>query len=467
MLFSKQLKTAAVAILSVTAASFLTQGCTNAQNESAEYESVTITRGENNGENSVEVTFTPTEGTSEFFYAIGNASDIEGFNNDTMEDIVCISGNKPETVLFENLLPGKTYSVFAKAKGSDNLYGSTAVLKIASFDKYSVVPEYTLDKSAGITMSITPNYSRIEYYFGTAADKEGFINGEIERDVKSDINLYTVNYFDLTPDTEYVFYAYVYDRKEVRSDLIEIPVRTLRSEDAPIAEFSIDNINIFKGTYRLKPNAHCGRISAFVVTKGYHDAMIEGPLNWSGDVMNMIVSWSEIDEFQDVVTAVGEDCVLEYQTNEMKLDNPLEIYAVVCDKEMNPKGVQHFEFMTPSFNEMAPVPFVEISVSDITSQGAKYSFKPDSGTFGFFYETVEADWYDNLKESSDWNENYLANTLFQQGYFWQYGNEEVSFTETSATPNTRYYAAACPMNENGPEKGWGTTNLIEYTTKAN
>lgn len=423
---------------------------------------------------SVSVRFVPSENAAGYRYAIGTAEDFEAFRDGTM-DVPAgysgeVEGNEPSEVLFEGLDPISLYSVYAVATDENGLEGRIASTKIVT-DKndFNVENSFLLSRSATFQIEVSSDYSSVVYYFGQDGDIDSFLAGELETKQLSDFDRKTLNYFDLEPDTDYVFFAKVIDRFGITAKVINYPVHTPALGDCPNVSLEYEN-DVYAGTYTLKQGEGSSRISAIMSTQGAYDGIIENTLNWKGDIAGMIDSWSGVGLGQTYDSNGTEDLVIEYLTPTLTCDNPLEIYVLIYDGEGAPCGVERFRFSTPALDENAPAPTATVSVRDITSTGATYDYTMPEDTFACMYDTVDADWFDELKESDEYTEYYLHELLFSQGKYFHYNDGTASgmswsFTETTGQANYRYYAAACPMNCNGVS-GWGDLVIVEYRTSA-
>lgn len=414
---------------------------------------------------SAKIKFEPDAKSSYYEYAIGSESDYESFKNRTLEGIVKVDGGEPMEVVFPSLLPNTVYAVYAQSFTKDGNSAGVNIFKFATKDdRFDVQSYWTLDNAAGFKVIFPYEYYSCRYYLGTAADKDAFISGEIPGNTVSDIAGYhSVDYFDLTPESDYVFYAIGTDRLGINTELFEVPITTFASDACPNMTLETD-IDIYYGEYRFIPNDKCGKIIGCILYDGTTDGYF---LGWNDDPFAMFQTWETINWNGTTSAFGGETLEMNFITKELTNDNPLDVYAVICDENMVPVGVKLFEVKTPSFDESLAKPNpMQIEVTDITSKGATYTYKADETVFAYMYETVEADWYDDFKEnSSEWYETYLHDRFFTQGKWWHYGNETTVYIENTGQSNFRYYAAAAPMNANGPRTGgWGDITLVPYTT---
>lgn len=414
---------------------------------------------------------TPSENTASFVYAIGSEADLQSFKEDSMTDINTTEGNQPAEVIFEDLDSNREYYIFSKAYDNNGRPGPVAFRIAKTVDaEFKVTAQYVTDETAGLTIDFTSNYSYCEWYLGTEADREAFLNGEFDTDkiIDATIPSQTVNYYDLEPSKEYIFFVKGYDKAGICTQTREVAFTTFAEGECPKVDMNIQSQDLYKGIYRFSANDKCGKMCVLICEKGYHDMSIYNNLHFSGNIMQMLIQWESID-LGEVTFTKEKTLDAELVTPTLSPDIELEAYVLVYNNDYVPAGIQHFTFKTPSIDDKAPSCSVQVEVSDITTSGATYTFTPDANTFGFMYDTVEADWYDDIKEnSSQWHEHYLHEVLFANGMYWAYVKEmtgdHVTFTETAGTPGFRYYAAACPMNKNGI-RGWQPEVLMEYTTK--
>lgn len=461
---NKRMKNRVFLLLSLFSLVFA--GCTSESVDPGDVSRVNIEMLGKPGTDSVRLKFVPDEGSAFFEYAIGDDIDYEAFDNGTMEGIVTVEGDAPVEVMFPDLVPATVYTVYARAYSASGQSEGVNVFKFTTEDdRFKVEIQYLLDKSAGIILSFPQEYVMCRYMLGKAEDRQSFVDGTAE-DIKtvSEIdNIYVLNYFTLEPSTEYVFYAIGTDRLGYETDLFEIPFETFASDECPNAEISAD-IDVFSGKYVITPNDKCGKVIGHVEFTGNSDGKLSG---WNNDVMNMIYTWADF-EMNDTYSEMGKPLEMVFNTPDMLNDYALDVFVIVCDDQMYPKGVIYKQYKTPAFDSSLPLPVpVEVSVSDITEKGATYHFNADESILGYMYETVEADWYDDIvKNDAGWYEDYLADIFFKNGKYFHYGTGEHSFIETNGYSNFRYYAAAVSMNGNGPRKGgWGKVTLVDYTTK--
>jgi hypothetical protein len=218
--------------------------------------------------------------------------------------------------------------------------------------------------------------------------------------------------------------------------------------------------DVYLGEYTFTPNAHCGKIRMVVEYLGnFNDAI----LYWSGGNIVSVI------EDNNPVVAVGRPLVYKFKTGDPRADIELEAFAMLYDNDGRYAGLQRFEFVNQEYNDALPTPgTVAVSITNITSTGATYTFTPEGdNVMGFMFDTIDADWYDNLVATDPGlDPNYIRDRFQQQGYNFFHKSENTPWTEEAATPGKRYYVGVCPMNANGfSDPDWGALTLSDpYTT---
>lgn len=418
---------------------------------------------------SFSVRIKPDGSSTRYEYAIGTENDYASFENGTMASLVSVDGCDSADVLFDGLEPDKVYTVFARSYSGD-FAGGIAELKVKTGkDEFLAETRYVHKTSAGFRIKTSSNYPYFRYYLGTQEDGEDFRNGTIEGETISGItDVKSVNYFDLASGS-YVFYAVAYDMLGFPSDLVSIPVEIDQDAQLPDASFEKVSLDLYRGVYRLVPNEQCAKISCVFGFDGENMNILNN--NFKGDVIDWIMNWEEIPDMVKSFSSVGKDLEFKVDDPNFQAGIECEIYALFYDADFEPAGVRKFVFNKPELTTNAPDAVVEIEVSSVTEKGATYTFTADENTLGFMYETLEADWFDEFSKTGEYYDTYIHELLFKQGYYWAYSgdlNDDRTgvFVESKGDSGARYYAAACPMNANGPrEEGWGNLVLSEYTTK--
>ncbi len=471
-------------LIAISTAAVLAAACSEKEELPVNPPKIKIEILESDDPTKINVLFTPDESAARFEYAIGKDGDLGAFTDGSLESIVEVDGNEAAEVEFSGLEATTIYSIFARAYSSENHSGGINVVKTSTADaRLDVQLQYALDSTAGFRIAFPPEIYQCRYYLGTAEDQERFESGEIDGSYLVEVNNYgCVNYFDLQPSTDYVFYAVGEDRKGMETNRFAIPFRTYATGECPNVEISSE-INIYEGRYTVTPNELCGHVILAVTETAATDAEYILSSGFFNDIPLMLGQW-ETNNF-NCMSSDGEPIEMPVTTYTLENSNPIEVYIVIYDKEGKLAGAKHYSWATPAFDESLDLPnAVNVTVDNITTAGGYYHFDADDTVFGYFYETVGADWYDDILENgvdedgNRWNEYYLG-TLFYQTYllnqtlgYLHMGNGEYDWMETSSgatgqvtSPDTRYYATAFPFNENGPrEGGWGPVTLTEYRT---
>ena len=455
------------AILMVAAAAFTS--CSKDDGTDMAAAPVKILRSGTPDTSSFEVSFVPSANAVRFEYLLGTPEMEKSFMDGSADGIASHEGNDSIGVRFDNLEAGKKYSVFARAYGKTGTPGGLARCDISTMSNaYDVQTQFITSNSASFRIEFTSDYINFRYLLGKESEKEAFLSGELQDgSLQNIIEYYCASYFDLEAG-DYVFYAQGEDISGAKTRLFEIPFSTADGNSMPSGEFGIISQDAYMGKYSITPNDNCGKITCYISTAGQYDNLALDPTSWRGDYVAMLQSWEQIPGEMPSHTATAGTLEFSYTDPSLALGQPMEIYALFFDKGLNPAGVQHFKFSKPEFDENAPQAHVDVKVDNISYAGAVYTFTPDENTLAFMYETVDAAWYDDIVEnSSDYHEFYLHEYLFEQGFYFAYANDlkdgTLNFAETSGSPSTRYYAAACPMNANATQ-GWCEATLVQYTT---
>jgi hypothetical protein len=415
------------------------------------------------------VTFTPHAQTATYSYAIGTEADLPKFEAGTLEGSVDIASPETKTVTFDGLQPGTTYTFFARGYSNQGTPSPTSMLRLrtAIAEPFDVTPQYATGSSAGFVLHCTQQYYTFRYALGTAADKDAFEAGTLEGIVtQNEVWDWNANYFDLQPNTDYVFYAQATDRANTPTPVLTVPIRT--SADAPDAQFGIHYDDIFLGQYLISPNDQAGKLSAYIGQAGAMDNVMYNANGWHGDLLSMFASWASSNIY-DTMTAEDGPLQMEYRHALMKTDVPLECYVLVYDADKKPCAVRKFNFTTPKYDSTLPDGTVTARVDNTTSYGATYTITSGEGTLGFIYDTVDKAFFEN-ELGGDLSK--LRETISTQTGRWAYsvGGVTETYTETAADPGTDYFLAVFPVNGNGfsdPNWGIGSMVRIDFTTLSN
>lgn len=430
---------------------------------------VNIERCESLSADEVRVRFVPSEDVTVFRYAISEDTDVALFSSGEMEGIVEVEGNGAVEVSFDGLEPDTYYTVYASGCDSDGRQGRTYTLGVLTGDsEFGVNVSHMTHSSVGFDVYFTGDYSRIEYFFGVPGDSAAFRAGLTDSDVLEDIAVqdYTLNFFNLEPSSEHVLFLKGYDRAG-SAEYRECHVVLGAEGEVPAVNFEIVALDTYRGVYRLVGNEKVGCIMAMISEEGFNDVLINGPLTWGGDIVGLVSASADLDYPGSGKSTSGE-LQLVYETYTLQTGLPLEMYVVVTDKDMTPVGVQHFTFATPDLDPALNIGGVSVSVENVTSDYAECVYLSQEGTMGFFYEVLDADWYDSYAGMDpSWNNESLCGLLSSNG-FWVYVDDMQSdrlvYKPEGLESGKRYYAAAAPLSRNGLSGGWLTAVTEEFVT---
>lgn len=422
-----------------------------------------ITVTEENGT----VTIAPGGEAVSYEYAFGPEMTIEDFISGESERI-SVEGSTVSEIDLSELSDGFYYSFFAVAYDGNGNASSVSSLSVPLFDDgVSLETTWLTATTAGFVVNIPSFYYSLRYYVGTDSEREAFYSGEVAGSkVDEPIQYAGVNCFELKPGTEYVLFVEAIDRSGFVVKK-ELPFTTEKDDESTFAvDYKLVSSDAYRTLYQVSPVGKTEKVAAFALSKlssSTDNLVMYGPANGRGHLVNVFNGWLDIDF--NFKTAAG---VLDYETldPDMNCNVEVELYLLAMDASDNIMGIYRYDLLTAEVDENAGTAEVSVEVSDITSAGATYTYTPNSETMAFMYDTIEADWFDEFSQSSEYDEYYLHNRLYTQGYYFAYGQDEVSYTESQGAPGTRYYAAACPLNVNGPKNnGWGKLSLKEYTTE--
>lgn len=411
--------------------------------------------------NSLTVKFVPDENTVFFDYAIGEKEDYRLFVDGSLENMVRIEDGAEQEVVFDNLLADNTYAVFARGYSGSGIAGSVAVLESITGDNHIRIRlQHLSDVSAGFKVEFYHKYPECVYYLGKESDRESFLAGDlIDGSLTEPMQDYEcVNYFELEPSTDYVFFYTCYDRLGIAVNG-EIPITTYPSDGCPNFSYEIDS-DVYKSDLRLMPN---GDVYKMVACFGPSDVADFALANWANDYAAMFDNWA-MSKYNNTLTAIQEEMQLSLTTEPVIQD--LALYVLMYDEKDNIQSVRHVVLRNHEYDENAGVAETEVSVDKISAGGAIYSYVSNEDVLGVYYDTVDAAWYDGLVESGAASSEYYLHEVIagQEEPKFHYGNDEFIYAEAFGSPATRYYAVACPVNANGQGEGWGPLSMVEYTT---
>ncbi len=409
------------------------------------------------------VTFTPSENTVRYRYAMGRETDRATFEAGTLAGTTEQSGNESLTAEFTGLVSGQTYTVFACAYDDSGTAGTVASLKVATFrEDFYIETRYVTCRSAAFTVTAGMDWYKFRWAVASASDRQAFADGTLAGEEVIEAASWTIGDFGLLPGSEYVLYVQPCDRLGIAGPLYEVPITTPAEDGFPSVVLDVPQIDVYQGTYRLTPNPLCGRIDAVAFPADAYDVYLKHEKSYAGDVMDMVIKFVQ----GNILGSTAQDGPLEIQLQLPYLlpGIVMDVYAVAYDNDCNPDGVYKFSPSLSEYDPDAGKAECAETVSGITAAGADCTYIPNQHTLGVLYEILEADWWDGFVESDDYYEGWLQQYFMSEGY-WKYTptHRTFTYTESKAKPGTRYYAAACPINVNGAD-GFGETTLAEFTT---
>lgn len=419
--------------------------------------------------NRFEVKITPNSTTAMYEYALCLFEDrqaLESFEKGTLEKTVRVNNGDEAQIAFEGLVPETNYTVYARGYDAEGNNSAVAMLsaRTNSEDNFITGVQYVTNTSAGFTVITSPDCYKFDYALGKAGDRAKFENGSLDGlQTKEESFEYTFNYFDLEPDTEYLFFTRGYDRAGNSYDIYETEIRTYADGASPDIVFTKET-DAFWGEYVFTPNKMCGKIIAFVSPAGKYEEAIYSDLMRRGDIVGTLEDWSQLENPM-ALSATDSPLGLFYQTPGLLTDVELESYVLIYGNDRKPFGVKKFSFKNCEYDSDLPQPEVSVAIKDITTVGATYEFTIDENTLGFLFDTIDADWYDEFKTTAEFYPEYLRELFIGRGYYWRYKTDLRPFMETAGAKGKRYYVAVCPMNGNGiSDSAWGELYLKEFTT---
>lgn len=446
-------------------------GCTEEETyiEELTTASLSIERSKEQYSDQLTVTIKPNINTASFTYAIGTDADRESFENGSYKGIRKQLGNEELTYTFTYLEPNTVYTVFAQAFDKDDAAHSVATLKVTTYtDNFKVEVDYVGVKSAAISFDSSFDYYKYIYAVGKPGDKEAFINGTLEGiKEKVEYTHYTVNLFDLEPETDYVFYAMGYDRTDKPTKVFEFPVTTLSAELYPTMTFRYDDqtSNLLYSNYSLTFNEACSKVGVLVVERGsYREQVID--VFWEGRLLEMLHVWAGINNLDTQTKnpnfSFQKSTVGLFRDDDDPFDKEYDVYGILYDQNGYPFAAERFEYKNQSYDANAEASVVDLEITDITSEGATYNFSTNSATFGFAFETFDADSYDMLVGEGIWGDKEIKEYLKTNFY---YGAGKQTFIEKSAEyGGQRLYVVIGGINTNGYINGMSDFVIKEYTT---
>ncbi len=355
--------------------------------------------------NRFEIKITPNSVTAMYEYALCLFDDngaLESFENGTLEKRVRVNNGDEAQVAFEGLIPETNYTVYARGYDAEGNQGPVAMLsaRTNSEDNFITGVQYVTNTSAGFTVITSPDCFKFDYALGKAGDRAKFENGSLDGlQTKEESSEYTFNYFDLEPDTDYLFFTRGYDRAGNSYDIYETEIRTYADDTCPDVVFTKET-DVFWGEYMFTPNKMCGKIIALVSPVGKYEEAIYSDLMRRGDIVGTLEDWSQLENPM-ALSATDSPLGLFYQTPGLISDVELESYVLIYGNDRKPFGVKKFSFVNHVYDPDLAQPEVSVNIKDITTVGATYEFTIDEKTLVLLFDPIDADWYDEFKTTED------------------------------------------------------------------
>ncbi len=429
-------------------------------------------------QSTINVKFVPYQDAVSFDYAIMMENDTEGFTDNSVNGIIKVDNSEELTISFDSLELGRYYYIYAKSYDENGESGPVAMLKIylALTNQFKAELKYVLSSSAAIEFTYPTKYYGCDYYLGTKSDRDAFYAGTLNgiQTLGEIIQKYTLTMFDIEENKDYVFYAKSYSITG-DNEYIEIPFTTPSATTSPDYKFEITYQDPYRLELQITPNDQTKKLTFHLGERGWINTFALEAMGYAGDWVSLLRAWDQMDS-QDPRYATfnvlnGNTYVLKINDIFFSHRSVMDMHGLLYDNDSNVAGVKRTLFEKNYVPTNVKPTSIDIEVSDITSTGATIKYNTDENTLGYFYEIVVADWLDEKMASSEWTDHYMHNYLYSNfgPGFWIYAPDqkdgEYEYIERKASPDTRYYAVACPVNFEGHVDGWEDLVMVEFTTK--
>ena len=404
-------------------------------------------------------------------YAVGIEQDRVAFENGTLKDINTLKGTEELQATVSGLECNKTYTVFARAHNAEKEQGPvamvTAITPDASADeKFAINIEKVYATVTSLAVKIdAPDYYKFEYALGTEADRTAFENGTLEGIMeRRDPFPFTVNYFDLSENTEYIFYTRAYLRTEEATGVMSTPVSTMAKGSGPEVTLSVDKQNLYIGTFRLTPNAHCSKFAYVANIKGERDKYLYSQGTYNGNMLDAFNAYNT-SAFWNPMLVSEVETTFEYSTPNLMFEEEHELFILLYNEAGEPVAVQKETIKTPSLDPNAPEARISMEITERATDHVKVTITPNEYTIMTVYMSVSEDVLNQLQQLGG---NAIAQFLWQNrqayGVTTMVGNAPINLS-VYADPGIVNYLIACPMNTNGPEYGMTNSEVLDTTVR--
>lgn len=438
--------------------------------------------------NSITVSFTPNEVASRYEYAISAADG--GQKADFVSGMLAsipVDTNEAVEETFDDLDVDTYYEIYAIAYDANGTTGPVATYGFKTIsDDFNVSLYYVSDNSAGFRIERSDDYVSARYALGTPDDLQAFLDGDSSLDATSGTlsdmsNDFAQNYFDLEPNTEYVFYCMGQDRFGRDTQVFQVPVTTYEeggNNDVPNVEFSINTQDFYLQRFNVVRNDLCGKVVVGVQTVGYTDDILFGEqAAWEGKILDAVDTWSGLTTVQPMkcYTAQGSATTVDAYNTALTLDTPLDVYVMTYDALMNPYAIKKHDIVTPPFNDAVELPdesVIEIDVTDITSTQIAFTISyPDDydanhiRAYRMDFINPDVEGYDPTNPENMSNIVNAFATGASNTMAFVYGAPTYSNTFSYSgvdgfVSGSTVYLGVLPMNENGLQDGYA--DAVKY-----
>ncbi|MDR2563745.1 MAG: hypothetical protein LBC98_07365 [Prevotellaceae bacterium] len=472
-----------ISIPLITAYALAIASCSDPDRIAMQLPSISIERTDAEGETRLHIRFTPDSRTARFVYALGHESHLKDFDSETMSGMQYCEGNSITDITFDGLEEDYIYTVFARAFDAQGRAGDVASMKLRTATrKFTVKLDFISDHAAAFTMSQSGYYCKLKYALDQPCKANLFRSGSLDGhtvELPSELieyaGGYTATFFDLDAASQYAFYVQAYDRFGGVSEVIELAASTYAEGACPSVNLQLIDIDVYKGRYELVANEHCGRYAVWIDRNQLVQSSIFEEWGARGNALELLDSWVRNSNNSLSISHNGEDIRVETRSPMFTTDEEFAAYVITYDKANKPFAIQRFgTYSAPSYEPAAGEAEVTVTVGEVSSSRAKYSFSPNQHTILYLFETIDADWWDALIDTEEEKYEGLRQILAYEypleyldvlynGHWMHHRDQPQSWIEDSPDlqAGKRYYAAAFAINVNGE---WGKLSLTEYTT---
>lgn len=360
--------------------------------------------------NKIFISALPNDNTARYEFAIGKIEDRDKFESGELKAINIANGNSVDYT-FENLTENTTYAVFARGYNDQDEAGPvSSIFAATTLDEMIMQISLQYVTNTSMAFEVDPGelqYNLIEYgYVTDLGELPDFENGSIsnKRTAVRSSQMLVATFFDLEPDKQYYLVVRARDMFEEWHTFIE-PIVTGSDPNMPNVNCEVLYSDFLKSTLKFSPTSN---VSKFVVIHdpiggSYNDLydimFLDKYINIEGDYLSYIEEL-QYDEYIATwnFTAEDEIDIYDRQMQEWR-DN--SVLVLIYDMNDTPASVVKLDWVSGSIHPGEGVAKVEIGISNITYQGARYTMTPNDATAGYFVETFTKYVLDG--EAHPWN----------------------------------------------------------------